>query len=98
MKIQHLFIRGRVQGVGYRAWTERVALRQELEGWVRNCRNGAVEVVFAGPEEAVAAAIEACHRGPSGAQVDTVEVRDGDTDLLRLLRPGERFSVLPTAQ
>ena len=47
--IRHVVIRGRVQGVGYRAWTEYTALDHGLEGWVRNRRDGAVEAVFAGP-------------------------------------------------
>ena len=70
-------IRGRVQGVGYRAFVQDQALRLELEGWVRNRRDGSVEAVFAGPEEAVAAALAACHRGPPGARVDAVEAGGG---------------------
>ena len=46
--IRHVLIRGRVQGVGFRAWTEYTALERGLEGWVRNRRDGAVEAVFAG--------------------------------------------------
>jgi acylphosphatase len=97
MNIRHVIVRGRVQGVSYRAWTEDQALRQELEGWVRNRRDGSVEAVFAGPDDAVAAAVEACHRGPPGARVELVEVEQGGPVLLRQRRPGERFSVLPTA-
>ena len=52
--IRHVIIRGRVQQVGFRAWTEDTALEHGLEGWVRNRRDGAVEAVFAGPAEAVA--------------------------------------------
>ena len=39
-------MRGRVQGVGYRAFVEREALAAGVEGWVRNCRDGSVEAVF----------------------------------------------------
>ena len=46
-------IRGRVQGVGYRVWAEVTALELGVAGWIRNCRDGAVEAVFAGSEEAV---------------------------------------------
>jgi len=53
--IRHLVIRGRVQGVGYRAFTEYTALDHGLGGWVRNRRDGAVEAVFAGPLPAVTA-------------------------------------------
>jgi acylphosphatase len=97
MNVRHVVIRGRVQGVGYRVFVQDQALRLELEGWVRNRRNGSVEAVFAGPEKAVAAALEACHRGPPGARVDAVEAEEGGDALLRQCRAGERFSVLATA-
>ena len=99
MNVRHVVIRGRVQGVGYRAFVEDQALRLDLEGWVRNRRDGAVEAAFAGPEEAVAAALAACHRGPPGARVDAVEAEEaekGSPALLRQRRTGERFSVLST--
>jgi acylphosphatase len=101
MSVRHVVVRGRVQGVGYRAFVQDQALQLELEGWVRNRRDGAVEAVFAGAEEAVAAAVAACHRGPPDARVDAVEAEEaekGNPALLRQRRPGERFSVLPTAQ
>ena len=47
--IRHVVVRGRVQGVGYRAFVEYEAQRRELDGWVRNRRDGSVEAVFAGP-------------------------------------------------
>ena len=94
--VRHVVIRGRVQGVGYRMWTEDLAERSELEGWVRNRRDGSVEAVFAGPEQAVMAAIEACRSGPRGAHVDAVDVEDAGSDMLSQRRPGERFSVLAT--
>jgi acylphosphatase len=94
--IRHVVIRGRVQGVGYRAFTEYTALDRGLAGWVRNRRDGAVEAVFAGPPEAVAAVIEACRRGPPGARVDAIEERDG-TASESALRGREQFAVLPTA-
>jgi acylphosphatase len=94
--IRRVLIRGRVQGVGYRAFAEYAALDHGLEGFVRNRRDGAVEAVFAGPAEAVAAMIEACRRGPPGARVDAIDQREGGAADLAPRRPGERFSVLPT--
>jgi acylphosphatase len=94
--IRHVLIRGRVQGVGYRAWTEYTAIDHGLEGWVRNCRDGAVEAVFAGAPQAVAEMIQACRRGPPAARVDAVEERDG-TQAELAARGRERFAVLPTA-
>lgn len=93
---RHVVIRGRVQGVGYRMWTEHLAERLGLEGWVRNRRDGSVEAVFAGAEQAVTAAIESCRSGPRGAQVDTIDVDEGDAGLLQP-REGARFAVLRTA-
>jgi acylphosphatase len=95
--IRHLSIRGRVQGVGFRAFVEHVALKAGLEGWVRNRRDGSVEAVFCGPQERVAAATEACRRGPSASRVDAIEDRPAGADDLKPRYAGELFSVLPTA-
>lgn len=89
-------IRGRVQGVGYRAWTETTALERGLEGWVRNRRDGSVEALFGGSPSAVTAMMEACRRGPPGARVDAVAEIVATAELLAMRRPGELFSVLGT--
>jgi acylphosphatase len=94
--IRHVAIRGRVQGVGYRAWTEYAALRHGLEGWVRNRRDGSVEAVFAGPTAAVEVMVAACRRGPPGARVEAVEELPASPGELASRAAGERFSVLPT--
>jgi len=87
-------IRGRVQGVGYRAWTEIIALDRGIEGWVRNRRDGSVEALFIGPKDEVAAMIEDCRSGPPGARVDGVDHREARPDEVALRRRGELFSVL----
>jgi acylphosphatase len=94
--IRHVMIRGRVQGVGYRAWVEHRAIAQDLEGWVRNVRDGSVEALFAGPTDVVTAIVAACRQGPSSARVEAVQDEAGNQDMLNLRRAGERFSVLPT--
>lgn len=94
--IRHVTVSGRVQGVGYRYFVEHAARSHDLEGWVRNRRDGCVEAVFAGPEQAVAAMIAACRRGPSSARVDALRDEAADPDMLKLREAGERFSVLPT--
>jgi acylphosphatase len=94
--IRHVVIRGRVQGVGYRAWVEYQAGLRQLAGWVRNRRDGSVEAVFAGPEAVVSEMIAACRRGPSAARVDAVQDEAGSSDLLNLREAGESFSVLAT--
>jgi acylphosphatase len=92
----HVVVRGRVHGVGYRAWTEYTALERGLEGWVRNRRDGSVEAVFAGPRELVDAMVAACRRGPPGARVDAVDEQAASPAMLASRRAGERFSVLST--
>ena len=92
--IRHVLVRGRVQGVGYRAFVEFEALRRGIEGWVRNSRDGSVEAVLAGDADAVAAMIEACRRGPHSARVDALDQRAGSEDDLKSRRAGELFSVL----
>ncbi len=85
-----LHIRGRVQGVWYRGWAMREAHGLGLLGWVRNRRDGSVEVLISGPEPAVRAMVERCRRGPSAARVDdVVEVPVSET-----VGPG--FRQLPT--
>ena len=95
--IRHVIVHGRVQGVGFRAFVEHAALKRGLEGWVRNRRDGSVEAVFAGEEGMVADMAEACRGGPLGARVDVLHQREGSDDDLKARRPGELFSVLPTA-
>jgi acylphosphatase len=90
-------VRGRVQGVGYRAWTEVAALELSLQGWVRNRRDGSVEALFVGLEENVAAMIADCRNGPPGARVDFVDHREAGAAEVALRRRDELFSVLGNA-
>jgi acylphosphatase len=94
--IRRVTIRGRVQGVGFRMWTEDEANAHALEGWARNRRDGTVEAVFAGPAATVDAMIAACRRGPPSARVEAVDVHDAGSRELAQRRPGEAFSLLPT--
>jgi len=70
--IIQVVIRGRVQGVGYRAWVEYQAKASGLEGWVRNRRDGSVEAVFAGRPKIVAEMVALCRHGPPAARVEAV--------------------------
>ena len=94
--IRQVTIRGRVQGVGYRAWLEFAAQGLGLDGWVRNRRDGRVEALLAGDERVVAEMIALCRQGPSAARVDGVVDEEGHPDALNQRATGERFSVLPT--
>ena len=92
----HVVIRGRVQGVGFRAWTEVTALERRLQGWVRNRRDGAVEALFIGLEADVLAMIEDCRCGPPGGRVEFVDHREAGPAEVALRRRDELFSVLGT--
>jgi acylphosphatase len=87
-------IHGRVQGVGFRAWTHHQAELHGLTGWVRNRRDGSVEAVFSGPDNLVDVMLKACHEGPRGSLVERVETIDhGDL----ALGPNGEFEVRKTA-
>ena len=73
MNARLLRIAGRVQGVGYRDWLITEARRHGLWGWVRNRRDGSVEALIAGEEDALQAVLTACRRGPSLALVESIE-------------------------
>jgi acylphosphatase len=94
--IVQVMVRGRVQGVGYRAWVEDQATMNGLAGWVRNRSDGSVEAVFAGPAQDVAEMVAACRKGPPASRVDAVTEAPGSIEQLRLRRAGEEFSVLST--
>jgi acylphosphatase len=67
-------VRGRVQGVFFRAETRARAESLAVGGWVRNTPDGSVEAVFEGEPERVDSMVDWCRRGPAGAVVDDVEV------------------------
>jgi acylphosphatase len=67
-------VRGRVQGVFFRAEARARARSLGLTGWVRNLPDGSVEAVFEGPQEAVESMVRWCEDGPAGARVDDVDV------------------------
>jgi acylphosphatase len=73
---RHLLIHGRVQGVFYRGWSVETARGLGLVGWVRNRRDGTVEMVAAGPEDAVDAMIARCRQGPPAARVERIDVEE----------------------
>jgi len=92
----HVVFRGRVQGVGFRAFVKDAAGLHRIEGWVRNRRVGTVEAVLAGPPAAVEAVLAACRAGPALARVETIDQREATADELALRGDREVFVVLPT--
>ena len=71
----HVFISGKVQGVGYRYYTSRQAQYLKLNGWVKNLPDGRVEAVFEGKRPMVERMIQWCHRGSPNAVVADVTVK-----------------------
>lgn len=79
MRVARRFVvSGRVQGVGFRYFTQDTALREGVTGWVRNLPDGRVEALLEGDAEAVTRVERALRRGPRGARVDRVYVDDED--------------------
>jgi acylphosphatase len=74
----HVWIKGRVQGVCFRAYTQEQAEQLGLTGWVRNLPDGRVEAVFEGDEAKVRDMVRWCHSGPSYAHVTEVSVVEED--------------------
>jgi acylphosphatase len=69
-------ISGRVQGVGFRFFTEAAAAREGLHGWVRNVADGRVEIAAEGDREALDRFERHIRHGPPGARVDHVDVTE----------------------
>ena len=69
-----VLIAGRVQGVGFRAFTQRHAQQGKLTGWVRNLHDGRVEAEVEGMRPAIELFVAALKKGPPLSHVETVEV------------------------
>jgi acylphosphatase len=70
----HLFVHGRVQGVFYRAKTQKVAEGLGLTGWVKNCDDGSVEIHAEGSKAKLEELIEWCRKGPVLASVSNMDL------------------------
>ncbi len=88
---RRFIVRGRVQGVGYRAFVWRESARLGLTGWVRNRSDGSVEVLARGPEPLLGELHRLLERGPAWSRVDMVEAHPADP-----ADAGSGFSVRPT--
>ena len=73
---RHIHIKGKVQGVWFRAWVIEQARELGVDGWVRNRRDRSVEAVAAGPAAQVQEMIARCHRGSPASRVDRVIVEE----------------------
>lgn len=70
----HVFVSGKVQGVGYRASVWDMAVLLHINGWVRNLNDGRVEAVFEGSPDSIEEMMRWCHQGSPVAQVSQVTV------------------------
>jgi acylphosphatase len=71
----NVVITGKVQGVYFRAETQRAAIQRNVRGWVRNRSNGSVEALLEGDEPSVNAVVEWCRQGSSFSRVQHVDVQ-----------------------
>ena len=91
--VRRIVVEGAVQGVGYREFTRRAALRLNVSGWVRNRSDGTVEALVRGSPTAVQALIDAMRLGPRFAVVEQLSATEPD------MPPGDAsgtFVVRPT--
>ncbi|GAB6138627.1 acylphosphatase [Halanaerobaculum tunisiense] len=71
---KHIYLSGRVQGVGCRAYINQNANMLDVSGWVKNLTDGRVEAIFAGPQNAVKEMLEIAKEGPPFGNVTDIEV------------------------
>jgi acylphosphatase len=88
-EILHVVIRGKVQGVSFRAWTVRQAGSLGVDGWVRNREDGAVEAIVAGHPENLRKLLDISRVGPAAAVVTDVISLPHDQE------PGPGFHIRP---
>jgi acylphosphatase len=74
---RRVLVDGAVQGVGYREFTRRSALRLRISGWVRNRSDGAVEALLRGAARDVEAMIAEMRQGPRGCRVANLRIAEG---------------------
>ncbi len=77
---RRIMVQGRVQGVGYRYWAISLARQWAIRGWVRNRRDGTVEILCIGPVTAVETFTEQCSEGPASARVIDVAIFPASDD------------------
>ena len=78
IKVVHIFITGRVQGVSYRWWFQNEGEKRKLKGWIRNRTSNRVEAEIAGDESNINEMIKKCKSGPLLAEVENVVINSVD--------------------
>ena len=77
-KTVHVYLSGRVQGVGFRAFIRRNAERLSVQGWARNLADGRVEALFSGDKSDVDQLLKLVRKGPRFADVQDIKIEEKD--------------------
>ena len=80
---KHIVITGRVQGVGFRYWLYKAAVRNNINGWVKNKISGEVEALLIGNAVKIDNLIKLCAKGPLSSKVTKVEVQNYKKEYLK---------------
>jgi acylphosphatase len=77
---KHIIVSGKVQGVFFRKHTKQKAMELKIHGWVKNTRDGKVEIFAQGNEENLNTFIDWCKQGPTKAIVENIQVTEKETN------------------
>ena len=80
---KHIVITGKVQGVGFRYWLYKAAVRNNINGWVKNKISGEVEALLIGNAVKIDNLIKLCEKGPPSSKVTRVEVKNYKKEYLK---------------
>ena len=80
---KHIVITGKVQGVGFRYWLHKAAVRNNINGWVKNKISGEVEALLIGDVVEIDNLIKLCEKGPPSSKVTKVEVQNYKKEYLK---------------
>ena len=82
----HCFVKGRVQGVGFRNWVLKQSTKYKFNGWVKNCDNGEVEIKVTGNINKLRVFLVALQKGPLLAKVEGINYDISKSSLLNSFR------------
>ena len=80
---KHIIISGKVQGVGFRYWLYKAAIRRKINGWVKNKISGDVEALLIGNDVDINNLISLCKKGPPSSKVTKVKVQNHQDEYLK---------------
>ena len=80
---KHIVITGKVQGVGFRYWLHKTAVRNNINGWVKNKISGEVEALLIGNAVKIDSLIKLCEKGPPSSKVTKVEIQNYKKEYLK---------------